>query len=69
MASECPHHPRPQFRECHHIDSDFVAVYRDQAGAWLTTYGSLEHRGSMTTWATEEEIAYQIGLMRGRAGL
>lgn len=66
--SECPYHPRPTYREYHHIGADFVTVHWDDSfGGWLTTYGHLNHRGKMTTVATPEEVAYQIDLMQRNA--
>jgi hypothetical protein len=69
VTSECPYHPYPKHSECHHIGDDFVTVYRDDhSGAMFTTYGHLSRRGSMTTWATPDNIDWQIKIMRQRVG-
>ena len=66
--SECPYHPRPKHRECHHLGDDFVTVYwDDKMGGWLTTYGGISRRGSMTTWASREEVDYLLALMHRNA--
>lgn len=56
--SECPHHPRPEFRECHHVDDRYVAVYWGASPfggeGWMVRSGTIGKRGSMTSWADTE---------------
>lgn len=68
MISECPYHPRPTHKECHHLGDDYVTVYwHDDMRSWLVKYGSLSRRGSMTTWASPEEVEYMKARMLERA--
>lgn len=52
--SECPYHPSSLYRECHHAGDDFVAVWRMPGGDWISTYGTIGKRGSISGFASKE---------------
>jgi hypothetical protein len=64
-VNECPYHPQPKYRECHHVDADFVAVWWDAGFRdWISTYGTVGKRGSMSAIASKE-LPYMLELLRG----
>jgi len=66
-ASECPHHPLGEYRECHHVGKDFVAVYWDKRfKCWVSTAGTIGKRGSISGRA-DTELPYMLARLRGAA--
>ena len=67
LVSECPHHPKPKYRECYHIGDRFVVVYWGSGGfggeGWLCTSGTIGKRGSITAWA-DKELDYMLAKLR-----
>ena len=58
--SECPYHPTGEYRECHHVGTDYVAVWWDvKMGAWISTYGTIGKRGSISSFA-DKELPYML---------
>lgn len=65
--SECPHHPADKYRECHHVGDEYVAVWWDaQMGDWISTYGTIGKRGSMSAFA-RKELPWMLQKLRGEA--
>jgi hypothetical protein len=63
-ASECPYHPSSRYRECHHVGEDFVAVWWSEGmGDWVSTYGTIGKRGSMSAFAAKE-LVYMLERLR-----
>jgi hypothetical protein len=64
-VSECPHHPAGQYRECHHVGADFVAVRWDTGFRdWISTSGTIGRRGSISAIASKE-LSYMLARLRG----
>lgn len=65
-TGECPHHPQPEYRECHHVGREYVAVYWGAspfgAEGWLARKGNLDDRGAMTSWA-DSELAWMLEVL------
>lgn len=63
-VSECPHHPAAEYRECHHAGEDYVAVWWDEGMRdWISTYGTIGKRGSMSAFA-RKELPYMLERLR-----
>ena len=67
--TECPEHPQPKYRECHHVGKNWVATHWGTGGfgreGLLVTRGRTGHRGSVTAWA-DKEFNYFIAELRAR---
>jgi len=64
MSSECPMHPRPEFRECHHVGERYVEVHWDSGfGDWVARSATVGKRGSMSAFASKE-LDYMLQRLR-----
>ena len=64
MTSECPHHPLTAYRECHHVGDEYVSVRWDSGfNDWVSTYGYINRRGSMSAIASKE-LPYMLERLR-----